>query len=735
MHRFTHACCVLMAGALAVSVLAVTGCHKNEKPISDNSHVEDADLDQEGKETENDVSVSGGKSDVTYQDTRSKVEQDAIDLATSLGVTEDELHGKYELFLKYADCVVNNPKLGEYRAYALHMFPVVADHLTSENEEYFLSKLRDLKMESLYTSGAAGEFYSMDDMIRIFGDGIVYENEATYTTIFHELTHFVDAYVDGEEGHGFYLVDDHLYGPEEMPTEAWENDLDFYNTIFITEGGAELYMGKYFSKDPQTYTYDHMFLTGFEWIFGSQALDDLFFGSDTTQQFVGYLRDIGYSDTQIADVLRSFNYFTYNYENAPEGAVRYEDVLIDLYEHGKGDNWKEDPVFCHILRQINLSFYFSEVPLKHQELTDVLLSQSQMQEWTDSVMKQLFTGTNPDISGSFYVLILDGEPYLAADLERTEEIDTSRPTTLLVDYDFNNGKVQSYDYIVHPYPQTIPEVASSDQALTEKFSSLEHDHTALHSQTPYSGRADLAELYERAARIGNEYGVYIRLGEDVPSYVQTYANSLEGYEFSPESIQNMSTLLDQVEEILKKFPKGYFDQLDYGYYGGFEISIVEFASNNEMTVQYADDKYLMSFSMDCKAASDLLVEQDCRLMEAIFAATDKKLINYFENYEDPMFSESIWKELNPEDFYYHGYQDADYERFNDYVVCYDGLRCAPKDRATLMESLMEPYAIPGPCLKKAEFYSRCIRQAFDDSSWPEKTAWEEEITVQKGKQA
>ena len=199
----------------------------------------------------------------------------------------------------------------------------------------------------------------------------------------------------------------------------------------------------------------------------------------------------------------------------------------------------------------------------------------------------------------------------------------------------------------------------------------------------------------------------------VPSYVQTYASSLEGYEFSPESIQNMNTILDHVEAVLKRFPDGYFDQLDYGYYGGFEISIVEFAASNEMTVQYADDKYLMSFSMDCKAASDLLVEQDCRLMEAIFASTDKKLINYFENYEDPMFSESIWKELNPEDFYYHGYQDADYEKFNDYVVCYDGMRCAPKDRATLMESLMEPYAIPGPCLEKAEFYSRCIRQAFE----------------------
>ena len=86
MHRFTHACCVLMAGALTVSVFTVTGCHKNEKPISDNSHVEDQDLDQTGKETEKNDSESGGKSDVSYQDTRSKVEQDAIDLATSLGV-------------------------------------------------------------------------------------------------------------------------------------------------------------------------------------------------------------------------------------------------------------------------------------------------------------------------------------------------------------------------------------------------------------------------------------------------------------------------------------------------------------------------------------------------------------------------------------------------------------------------------------------------------------------------
>ena len=46
-----------------------------------------------------------------------------------------------------------------------------------------------------------------------------------------------------------------------------------------------------------------------------------------------------------------------------------------------------------------------------------------------------------------------------------------------------------------------------------------------------------------------------------------------------------------------------------------------------------------------------------RLLDAIFAATDMKLKNYFENFETPEFSEEKWALLNPVEFSYSGYAE------------------------------------------------------------------------------
>ena len=63
----------------------------------------------------------------------------------------------------------------------------------------------------------------------------------------------------------------------------------------------------------------------------------------------------------------------------------------------------------------------------------------------------------------------------------------------------------------------------------------------------------------------------------------------------------------------------------------------------------------------------------------------------------------------------------------------DGSNSARMDRATLMSELLllaagqRSESLTPECLKKAEYYSSCIRECFDTAKWPEKTLWEEKI--------
>ena len=736
MHNFKRTCSALMAGALTVSMLAASGCGKQEKTRK-NPREKEAEISEDMSDPEKALSSGSGSgsSDADASGSNSSnpsgngssspgsqdpIAQQALELAAELGVSEEELHGRYDFFLRYADCVVNNPKLGEYRAYALHLFPLVADHVTAENEAFFMEKLKDLKMESMMLSSAAGEFYQLSDMIRIVGDGICYATEATYTVAFHELTHFVDAFADGEKKDVVYYTGERFAYEEDLTDEEWNHVVTTYEASFITEGGAELYMGKYFSKNPQCYYCEESFLTGLEWIYGSEALDDLFFSSDSSMKFIGMLKDAGYSEDQISKVFDSFNFYTYSRSEMPEGAVRYEDVLIDLYEHVKGRGWKDDMVFFQILWQIHQAFWY-DVELRHTQLDF-----PDLWTYTESVLALIDQGTNPPTLNILEVLILDDKPYYVVGLALSEEYDSDWPTTLVIDYDFDEAKILGYEYYVHDFPDTVPQAISSSQELDEKLQSLPRDNSAAHRQAAYSGSSDLQGVYERAAEIGNKYGVFIYLGENLPSYFECGNNIGEA--------DHYEVALDQVEAVLSQFPDGYFDQFAYGAYSGFEIDLAYWTLWDELAVYATEDGYVMSCPLDCRNENELSKVSE-RVLDAVFSATDLKLKYYFENFEDPDFSEEIWISYNPDHFTYIGYNDTDWEREiyeenKAYFTTFTAMRYAPKDRSQLMTSLMESQKLADPCIRKAEYYSRCIREAFDDSTWPEQTAWEAALAKQ-----
>lgn len=725
MIRSQKAGCAMLAGVIALELFLGTACSNGNKNKAS----------QTSTENTNTESVTSGTTtaETTPEPTPvpvDPVEQEAKETAEKLGFSEENLHGRYDLFIKYADRVMNNPKLGEWRAYVLHYFPVVADHLPKEQEDAFLDKVSDLRMISVPIEDATGDFNAPGNTIRLYNDGTVGESDAVYTTVLHELTHFMDAFADGQESGELFYAGGRFAYEEDLTAQDWEeisnaSKYPTYYASFITEGGAELYMSKYFGVSPRSYYCESCFLTGYESIFGSAALDELFFSKDSTMRFITLLKDMGYTDEKICKVIDSFNYSTYSNRNQrPDDMIAYEDVLVDMYEYKKGPNWKEDKLFCRILKMLNNADYFGP-ELQHGELRNIFEPNDMLWNWSNGVLHQIDEYSDQMYADMLVVMIKDDTPYLATRLTVNDGPEDMRPTAIKVEYDFDTEKVQGHEFITYPYPKTIPSPLPLGKELDDRLSAFAHDNSAMHNQTPYSGDAEMKELYDRAAEIGNKYGIKIYVGKDMPEYLERG---------DVADAKALNTALDKVENILSKFPEGFFDQLNYGYYSRFEIVLCNWPITDELNVYYTEDGYVFHIGLECRSPKELESLEE-RLIEAIFTAVDKKLINYFENFDSPVFSEAEWKTLNPVEFSYIGYAEGDYEKnmyeqFKDHFVSRKAMINAPRDRSQLMTALLSSKKLTKPCQDKAEFYCKCIREAFDDSKWPEKTSWEEELAKQ-----
>ena len=70
-------------------------------------------------------------------------------------------------------------------------------------------------------------------------------------------------------------------------------------------------------------------------------------------------------------------------------------------------------------------------------------------------------------------------------------------------------------------------------------------------------------------------------------------------------------------------------------------------------------------------------------------------------------------------------------RYDGWFVDYYACTFPTEDRARIMEYAMAevywPFEGDTPIDDKLAYYSRCIRDCFDTTGWPEKTAWEQAI--------
>ena len=332
--------CAVLAASILLASFSLCGCFRTRSPGTSHSKA-DADV-KPGTPTE----ASPTPTPTPTPDPK----DEAVRIAVQVGLTEEELKGKYDLFIRYAEAVSSNQSFKGKMEYLFHLFPIVADHLKSENEEYFFTKVKDLKVTLNHTDGIDGQYVQTMNMIELDPDLETRLGKEAYAAVFyHELMHFIDLTIDGN-GVAQYmcLLDDgSIRKYSELSASERDRVKDFMYSYFI-EGGAEMYTSEYFTYAPNSYLPRVRFLVGMKYIFGVEKIDNMFFDSDTDSQFVELLRANGFTDEEIVKVFMAMR----NSPDAlkePKTLIDPREVLIRFYINNVGPDYDKDKVFCLIL--------------------------------------------------------------------------------------------------------------------------------------------------------------------------------------------------------------------------------------------------------------------------------------------------------------------------------------------------------------------------------------------------
>lgn len=245
--------------------------------------------------------------------------------------------------------------------------------------------------------------------------------------------------------------------------------------------------------------------------------------------------------------------------------------------------------------------------------------------------------------------------------------------------------------------------------------------------TNVGGISAAPALYARARAMGEAYGIDIRIADQCQMDYGFYY----GVEVTDSDWINMA--LDVLERGLSAYPDGFFRQLVYGSIQTVAVELVGSLVPAEGTAvdsvgaftMVCPDEHLMVFDLYC-------ISED-KVYHEVAHMIDNRLTWDASVRTDALFSEEAWMALNPEGFHYaSSYQnipDELYQYGNSGYFAYDySLTFSTEDRATMMEM-----ALGGEQLRQAywnglrtklAYYSRCIRDCFDTTLWPEYTAWE-----------
>lgn len=767
--------CVLLSAALLLGTFTLSGCKEKTADATESRKTKASDRvsSDDKKETEETTEAPTPTPEPTPEPTPTPTptpdpEPLAREIAESVGLSEEDLRGEYALFLRFNDAVSMNPGLHEYKGFVYHLFPIVADHLESENEEYFLSRIRTLTFNNMNAVDYIACYWPDSNVIDVMNDLSKDFGEYELTiTVYHEMMHFIDNNIDGkqtqlcvlEDGS---LVDSSSFSEEELGKELEEERITIIDTPYWVEGGSEKYYAEYLTYAPETGAYQigEQFLVGMEYIFGEEAVDEIFFSHDTDYRFKELLSQNGFTDEEIVKFYKVMSKMLDRTMEDPENYVDPQEVLIRLYINNVGPDYAEDAAFCRILATMEDDLLKS-IPSEYREFTSGLRKFREKDE--RRMISYIKEEMGYDEDAMYFLippspLFIDGELKLVAIYVLGTEVSEWTFYSTVMDYDFETDEIKGFEVHSDWLPETIYDVLPSDDTdeAAALIKELTADNSAAHDQTVVRRIPQFADLYDRAAEIGNKYGVYIWFADLIP----------EGILYAPDTTalypEEVGKALDQIEAVLSLYPEDYFDQLLFEYYSGIFIclydGLYEYGFPDSV---YLDGKNYIGLYVDISQeevqghigertitdAFRRIPPIESELICDIWCITEKYIVNRNFHFETSAVSEASWQATNYDGF---SYMDVDYsgvpeldpeqdaalaafEEKTDmeYFLCSESLLSAKNDRLLLYNYLMlsaltgeEPFELTDECKAKADELKREIRQIFDTSTWPDQTSWE-----------
>ena len=235
------------------------------------------------------------------------------------------------------------------------------------------------------------------------------------------------------------------------------------------------------------------------------------------------------------------------------------------------------------------------------------------------------------------------------------------------------------------------------------------------------------KLETRAAELGRKYGVNILVGEQCDTQFDEFSATLAT---DPEQVNQA---LNVLERALAVYPEGFLRQLRYGTAYGINIQLIRDLQADGSGRTGGGYSAFTQQGWECSLMVIDIEDSSERTYYHEFSHIIDRCLEWdAEHREGALYSEIGWSDLNPG--WFDGYTyDYSWERdVWDYGAFIDGYATIKptEDRARVLEYAMvnwgDYYFEPGTVLtKKLDYYSRCIRDAFDTEGWPAVTIWEQ----------
>jgi hypothetical protein len=341
--------------------------------------------------------------------------------------------------------------------------------------------------------------------------------------------------------------------------------------------------------------------------------------------------------------------------------------------------------------------------------------------------------------GFFLIYNIDCQPYLlvwdysqpTAGMEPLNLPDM-RQGTEEASGDTSSGDNDSNDGVSSVGGSSVGDASSGGDNSDEDASSGDASAIDWGELTGARGRADT---------LGQEHGIEIRFGREVPQQVGIY--QMQGC--SDETL--LSEALDTLSQSLSCYPDGFFPQLCFGDTTGIIIYLATDISGDTEGMLDTPTGFMDSddHNLVMVLSTDYLWDWDYTISHEISHMIDQRLEYRAAYVADALFSEETWASYNPEGCaYLNTYENYEgnelYDVYSDYFADAYGMTFPTEDRAELFGLAMSDYLgnfdedvffkANAPTTGKYRYYCESIRDGFDTTGWAEIMPWEEIIYSQ-----